>query len=302
MPRLFQLNNDGTLDSSFVLNAPDWRFPELVMPQTNGQILISVLESAFPRTSKLFRLNSDGSVDPSFQIGRGEQIGSVLTQADGKFVVSGHFPIYNGMPVNSIVQLNEDGSVDGNFQSGAGFLNSGPERVWVELRSLPGGQILALGRFDSYDGTPVTDGAVLNSDGTLDATAFTRESTFVAVPGIDELLEVPALFVYGEFVGVAPSTDNPFDFDQGPFLWLGHGQNRLRTELALRIVSTQRGSDGTTQLLANGLIDRSYTLQASENLANWSDLATQVATTNRIKFTDAPTNSPAVRFFRLKSN
>jgi uncharacterized delta-60 repeat protein len=299
MPRLFRLNNDGTLDSSFVLNAPAWRFPEVIAPQTNGQILISVLESAFPRTSKLFRLNQDGSFDSGFQVGRGEQIGTVLTQADGRFVVSGHFATYNGQTVNSIVRLHQDGSIDDSFQSGIGFLTSGNGRVWVELRALAGGQTVAFGEFDSYNGQQVARAVLLNSNGTSD-TALSNQGTFVFIPGIDERLEIPALFVHGQFVGIGFS--DAFFFDDGPFLFIGYGMSRLRTELSLRIVSTSRGGDGTIRFTANALSGRSYTLQASQNLTNWDDLTTQPATTNRLHFLDTSSSSPAMRFYRVKGN
>lgn len=302
MPRLFRLNHDGTLDSSFVLNVSAWRWEDAIAPQTNGQILVAILESAFPRTSKLFRLNQDGSLDSGFQAGRAYQIVDVLTQADGRFVVGGNIPTYNDQTVNGILRLNQDGSIDGSFQSGTGFLTPGNEPGGAMLRPLPGGQILAIQDSGSYDGTPFKHGAVLNSDGTLDPSAFASQITFASFHGFDELLEVVALFVHGEFVGIAPSVDNPFNFDDGPFLFLGYGLNRLRTDLALRLVSTRRDSDGTTRLTANALPDRSYTLQSSENLADWSDLVTQPASTNRIEFTDTPTNSPAMRFYRLKGN
>jgi hypothetical protein len=70
----------------------------------------------------------------------------------------------------------------------------------------------------------------------------------------------------------------------------------------LRIVSTTRDGNGTARLTANALASRSYTLQSSENLTNWNDLATKSATINRLDFTDAPTNSPTKRFYRVKQD
>jgi hypothetical protein len=55
------------------------------------------------------------------------------------------------------------------------------------------------------------------------------------------------------------------------------------------------------RLSANAVPGRSYTLQFSEDLANWGDLTTQSATTNRIEFTDTPTTQPGKRFYRVKA-
>jgi hypothetical protein len=90
--------------------------------------------------------------------------------------------------------------------------------------------------------------------------------------------------------------------DGGVYVSDLHGLARLRMDLPLRIVSTERDNAGRTRLTVNALTGRSYTLQSSENLTVWADLATQPATTNRIEFTDAPTNSPAMRVYRVKQN
>jgi hypothetical protein len=67
-------------------------------------------------------------------------------------------------------------------------------------------------------------------------------------------------------------------------------------------VALERDTNGTSRLTANVLAGRSYTLQASEHLTNRTDLTTQSATPNRIEFTDAATNAPPKRFYRVKQN
>jgi hypothetical protein len=84
------------------------------------------------------------------------------------------------------------------------------------------------------------------------------------------------------------------------YVFTGLGPSTLEPEF--RILSIEREINGTTRLIANALAGYNYTLQASENLNDWTDLTTQSATANQIQFTDAPTNSPAMRLYRVKQN
>jgi uncharacterized delta-60 repeat protein len=282
IPKLSRLNSEAVLDPTFTGPA-SLSLGEL-WPVSGGKVMAFAWGQSGPDPSKLYRLNPDGSLDNGFTTGTAggtpNMIGSVVEQSDGKLVVGGVFQTFNGQVRNGIVRLNPNGSIDPNFQTGQGF---GPDGQPYQLWQLPGDRILvgAGGGYTQFDGERVSPPIILKSNGR-------RDSAFD-----------------GTFINLAGGLWNASPSDiSGPELYFltGYGLGRLNTELALRIVSTERDGDGTTRLLANALIDRSYTFQASENLANWSDLATQVATTNRIKFTDSPTNSPAVRFFRLKSN
>jgi uncharacterized delta-60 repeat protein len=289
IPKLSRLNNDGTLDPTFT--APGNLALSSLWPTSNGKVMgFAYGQSGFD-PSKLYRLNQNGSPDGGFTVGTAagtpNMIGTVITQSDGKLVVGGVFRTFNGQVRNSIVGLNPDGSIDPDFQTGQGFLQPGgfptdvgqPYQLWP----LPGGRILVGvgGGYELFDGEKVTPPIILNPDGRRDP-AF--EGTLF--DGI------------GEVWNASPSVVA----DSRVYFATGYGLGRLNMDLPLRIVSHLRGSDGTTRLTANALIGRSYRLQASENLANWSDLAIQLATTNRIEFADAPTNSPANRFYRVKGN
>ncbi|MFN3941559.1 MAG: T9SS type A sorting domain-containing protein [Flavobacterium sp.] len=148
----------------------------------------------------------DASFDPGFNTN--STILSILQQADGKFVVSGHFD-------NRIVRLNSDGTLDNTFTSpglfgsilySTAFTSEGkilvggefttfynvPANRLVRLFSngtldssfnigagannyirkvivLPDGKILIAGRFTQYNGIARAGIARLNSDGTLDS-------------------------------------------------------------------------------------------------------------------------------------
>jgi uncharacterized delta-60 repeat protein len=317
IPKLSRLNNDGSLDPTFTAPAslpfldPLWRM-------TNDQILAKTLTnpSFGVWTDKLFRLNENGSLDGSFTVGTAAgpphgHIAAVIRQTDGKLVVAGGFRTYNGQVCNSIVRLNPDGSIDATFQSGSGFLSANAPGNMSPPLELAGGQMLFENGFDTYNGESIpnhpalqTSVILLNADGTRDP-ALTDQGSYI--PNLFEpenwgfVSYVRALYAHGHFVG-SPSFYVPRRGAGSPFFVGTSVLGRFRIELALRLVSTRRDGDGTTRLLANALPDRSYTLQASENLANWSDLATQIATTNRIEFTEAPTNSHSLRFYRLKRN
>jgi uncharacterized delta-60 repeat protein len=92
--------------------------------------------------------------------------------SDGKIIVGGDFTSFNGVTTNRIAQLNSDGALDTAFTStvGGGFNNS--------VRSIAiqsDGKIIAVGNFQSFNGTAAKGIARLNPDGSLD-TEFTVNS------------------------------------------------------------------------------------------------------------------------------
>ncbi len=283
---LRRLNSDGSLATTFI--PPANLVLYFLHSLSNGQLLVTSPQTT---SRRLYRLNHNGSLDPGFVVGTAvgfnafnnvSSLGPVFEQPDGKLIVGGIFRTYNGQVRNSIVRLNPDGSVDSSYQTGQGFVGAlaptDPGQPFP-LRQLPDGGLLVGGNYEKFNGTKVTPPIILNSDGTRDPSF---EGTLVDLGGVWPL--------WGWFGG-------------GTFYFAnGYGLGRVRMELPLRIASNVRHTNGTTHLIANALSGRSYTLQSSENLADWSDLITQPASTNRIEFTDTPTNSPAMRFYRLKGN
>ena len=59
--------------------------------------------------------------------------------------------------------------------------------------------------------------------------------------------------------------------------------------------------DGALSFQLRGMAGRSYVLQASSDLKQWSDLSTNVATTGTLHFTNRIDATFPQRFFRLKS-
>ncbi|MCL4787906.1 MAG: hypothetical protein KJ070_14120 [Verrucomicrobia bacterium] len=283
IPKLSRLNTDWNLDPTFT--GPASLLLSGLWPVSGGKVMAFAYGQSGANPSKLYRLNPDGSLDSGFAVGSAagtpNMIGSVIEQPDGKLVVGGVFQTFNGQVRNSIVRLNPDGSIDSSFQTGQGF-DGQPYQLWP----LSGGRILVGegGGYTRFDGEPVTPPIILNPNGRRD-------------PALEGTLHDGV----GWIASASPLYPNDMVAGEVYFA-TGYGLGRLRMDLSLRIASTRRESDGTMRLVANALPDRSYTLQASENLSHYSDVTTQLATTNRLEFTDPPTNSPTMRFYRLKGN
>ncbi len=118
--------------------------------------------------NSIIRLNASGSVDTSFIYGTGFNSGifAISIQSDGKILVGGDFTSYNGTGAVRIIRLNIDGSRDASFVMGAGFTGGPVEKIIVQAD----GNIIVLGEFTSYKGTPANRIIRLTSTGAIDGT------------------------------------------------------------------------------------------------------------------------------------
>jgi uncharacterized delta-60 repeat protein len=170
-----RLNNDGSVDPSFVATPNYWvRYMAL---QTDGKIVIGGFFQNIGGVERhrVARLNTDGSLDLSFDPGSGCEgktvpadptepfVFAIAVQPDGKIILSGNFATYNKVPSSGIVRLNSDGSLDPSFHVGAGFDSWGRY-----LLLLPNNQILATGWLTSYDNHSYNRMVRLNNDGSAD--------------------------------------------------------------------------------------------------------------------------------------
>jgi len=137
-PQVFKINSTDYPASGF---DPGYNYYDCgitsVDIQSDGKILVggsfgsygSQYTSYVP-VNCLLRLNPDGSLDTSFTCPElvGEYIGrcanpkvtAVLVQPDGKILVGGIFPPYNGAPSRNLIRLNSDGTIDNTFVTGTG--------------------------------------------------------------------------------------------------------------------------------------------------------------------------------------
>jgi uncharacterized delta-60 repeat protein len=113
-----RLNDDGSLDTTFVPNLGGFPNVQCLLLQPDGKILIGGYNIDFAR------LNSDGSVDTSFA-GRSLSVQTVSLQADGRIIVGGDFTSVNGQPRDGVARFDATGALDPSFAPGFGyFVNS----------------------------------------------------------------------------------------------------------------------------------------------------------------------------------
>ena len=178
----------GAIDYSFGRPSPQLgdssRFNgagiNVLLLQPDQKILVGGPFTTYNSVSRprLVRLLNNGDLDPAFQTSSGFSSGevqSLAVQNDGKIIVGGTFPSFNGQPRSGIVRLDSTGALDLGFTVGTGF-NNGSNVYAICLQ--PDGKILVGGSFNTYDGTPAGRIVRLNTDGSLD-------TTFISGVGFD---------------------------------------------------------------------------------------------------------------------
>lgn len=204
---------DGTLNpaAEFVASV----FAVATQPGTGGKILVlsnatRVGGTAIP--SGLFRLNADLTLDTSYNLGNAGILfngaigpGSsvrLLVAPDGKAYVAASMTSYNGTARANLARINAEGTLDTSFAVGTGF-SSAP----YGMALAPGGQLLVIGGFNTYNGVTVNGLVRLNSDGSRD----TGLAALAANPFLANLaLVTPApggkIYVGGNFTSISAPT------------------------------------------------------------------------------------------------
>ena len=170
---LIRLNTNGLLDSSFTLvreETAGFTSPArmyLLRQTTDGKFLVT--------GNNLARFNSDGSLDNSFtRLGFWDNYNQIPAAcawfellSDGKMIVPlPGFPVQaDTNAVNGAFRLNSDGTLDSSFNSPVFQSEAFPP----DYLTLPGGQMLVWGYFDTVGNTSRPGLARFNSGGTLDS-------------------------------------------------------------------------------------------------------------------------------------
>jgi uncharacterized delta-60 repeat protein len=162
--RIVKINPDGSFFGNF------WSMQDTVYKMTSqpdGKILIGgILYTPSDAFVGIERLNADGSLDASFQNGTGcnNVVRDMIVQPDGKILIAGSFTTVNGIPRNRIARLNANGSLDTSFDPGTGADST----VW-KIALLPNGKVAVGGSFGSFNSVVMSRLAILNTDGSRDA-------------------------------------------------------------------------------------------------------------------------------------
>ncbi|HVF73348.1 MAG TPA: Calx-beta domain-containing protein [Chthoniobacterales bacterium] len=140
-----------------------------VVRQPDNKILIGGFFFVYNGVGRthIARVHPDGSLDTTFNpgTGPGDTVLGVTLQPDGKILLVGTFPSYNGTSRNRIVRINSNGSLDTSFDPGVGA-DLGIEECEVQSD----GKILIVGRFTKFNNVSRKGVARLNANGTLDTT------------------------------------------------------------------------------------------------------------------------------------
>lgn len=118
-----------------------------------------------PATPPVATAFTAGQLDPSFHRAsfKGEYLGDMVMQGDGKILICGYFEKVDGERHNSIVRISTDGTVDASF-------SAQPAGAVHAVAVLPDGNILLAGDFSNMNGAPARTVARVTSAGRPDST------------------------------------------------------------------------------------------------------------------------------------
>lgn len=144
--------------------------------------------------------NTPFTLDPNFQIGSGANGHVKRAVNDGdKLVLNGYFNSFNGTPCGYLVRLNNNGSVDGSFNTGTGA----DDRIWNVFKQPDNINWVALGAFQSFNGSPRQCLASLDSSGKLtDIYPLFTTSFPISTPKVYAIQDSPqGIYIAGTFSG-----------------------------------------------------------------------------------------------------
>lgn len=194
--RTFNPDNDPTTIPPFNKTPGANNSVYAIALQSDGNVVIGGDFTGVNGTvrNRIGRLMTNGLTDLTFDPGTGANAYvralAVVNGGNqrGKILAGGGFASFNGVQRNSIVRLNTDGSVDPTFNPGFGA--DGP--IYSIVPGPCGGSFVA-GDFQTFDGVPRRGIALLNENGTLDATFNTGAGPNGPVNSIAVLSGVPVV-------------------------------------------------------------------------------------------------------------
>lgn len=240
------------------------------------------------------RLNADGTVDTTFTPGAGFKdsqsgFGSVYQlalQPDGRVIAVGYFDRFNGVVRNRVARLNSNGTLDTTFNAGTGPMNEGYPALFDRVTLQPDGKILLSGGFQTFHGLPYPGLVRLRGDGSLD------ESFHPGSPGLG-----------GGVTALVLAPDGNILAGGGFTSFAGYprsGLVRLKNNFDVIIYGQSRLDASRVQITGLAQAGRSYTLQSSENLTNWTDRDTRAATGSTWVLEDQAAAGVPARFYRVQ--
>ena len=226
-----RLNLDGTLDTSFNVNASVNGTVNQAILDSGGKILLGGTFTEVNGVSRVnvARLEADGTLDETFNppstsvvptadndnvTGPGV-VRSIIVQPDNRILIAGEFNNVDadgfgtgadGVSTGAVLRLMPNGTRDSSFS--AGLAPNSLQGVF-DMVLQADARIVAGGDFTEIDFVPQTRAIVrLNSDGSIDPT-FTADVGSGNGGNVLAIAEQPAdqdLVIVGDFIGVGDST------------------------------------------------------------------------------------------------
>ncbi|MCU0447486.1 MAG: T9SS type A sorting domain-containing protein [Microscillaceae bacterium] len=177
VPRLFCLNADGTLNTTFMSNFGinhQIQSLQAIAQQVDGKILLGglIIFNNNLAYQDIVRLNPNGTLDASFALapnagsggsdGFNGEVRSINLLSDGGIIVGGEFTDFNGTPANRIIRLTSNAQVASNF------ITLGADNFVVQALVQENDKILLGGTFNSFNGVEKFRLARITSVGALD--------------------------------------------------------------------------------------------------------------------------------------
>jgi uncharacterized delta-60 repeat protein len=171
--RVARINQDGTLDTSFIFNVGTGanNTVQKVVVQPDGKIIVAGSFTSFngATINRIVRLNSNGTTDLSFSenIGTGASgtILNAMVQSNGGIILTGSFASFAGVTCGRIARLTSSGTLDASFRTNTG---TGSTVNILAVAEESDGKILLGGEFSTFNGIAAPRLIRLNSDGTRD--------------------------------------------------------------------------------------------------------------------------------------
>jgi len=190
---LVRLNPDGSVDGTFVDPQLNGRAYSLGI-KPNGKILLGGTFFLVGGVSRgdFAQLNSNGVADGTFPASTNGNLGAdagvyaiTLQPSDGRGLIAGQFTTINETNRTGLARINTDGNADLGYSN---LLADADVRV---LATQPAdGKLLVGGNFRTLNGSPRTNLARLNLDGSVDTTFTARTG-----PGPDGFSIITALAI-----------------------------------------------------------------------------------------------------------
>ncbi|HAY70809.1 MAG TPA: hypothetical protein DCX89_02870, partial [Saprospirales bacterium] len=168
--RLVRLNDNGTLDETFVIRNGFDDNVETIAIQADGNILVggNFLSYQSEQVGRMVRLYQNGEIDTTFLIENGfdGSVSKITIQHDNKIIVGGIFKVFQNIQREALVRILPNGDLDETFNPLISYFGQSPAKV-SEIALQPNKNILIIGNFHLGDNNQTKYIASLDSKGKL---------------------------------------------------------------------------------------------------------------------------------------